>query len=142
MRERERWRGSEVPRRYLPVSVADGVGGWQIAVALAIIACAVVVACALVASLDLQGKRVALYGLGSGEEQEGSNAVATAFGTFDGQDELMEENLGAEYYKEIFEEAEESTEEQVEEVEVAIGEAKNEHDLLQVFYDGADAPLE
>ena len=124
--------------------VADGVGGWQIAVALAIIACAVVVACALVASLDLQGKRVALYGLGSGEEQEGSNAVATAFGTFDGQDELMEENLGAEYYKEIFEEAEESeeTEAQVKEVEVAIGEAKNEHDVLQVFYDGADAPLE
>mmetsp|Transcript_34440 Transcript_34440/g.81575 ORF Transcript_34440/g.81575 Transcript_34440/m.81575 type:complete len:140 (-) Transcript_34440:130-549(-) len=116
----------------------------QIAVALAIIACAVVVAVALVASSDMQGKRVALYGLGSGEEQDGANGVATAFGTFDGQDELMEEELGPEYFKEVFNNtsAEESTEEQVEEVEVAIGEAKNEHDMMQVFYDGADAPLE
>jgi hypothetical protein len=123
------------------VSVADRVGGWQIAVALAIIACAVVVACALVACSDLQGKRVALYGIGSGEEQEGSNAVATAFGTFDGQD--LEEALGPEYYNTTFTETlgEETTKDQVKEVEVAIGEAKNEHDLLKDFYDGADAPL-
>jgi hypothetical protein len=112
----------------------------QIAVALAIIACAVVVACALVASSDLRGKRVALYGIGSGEETEANNAADVAFGTFANQEEIVEE-AGANY-KELNEEIEESPEfaETLEEVEEAIEQGTAEGALLAHYYAGNDSP--
>lgn len=115
----------------------------QIAVALAIIACAVVVACALVASSDLQGKRVALYGIGSGEETEANNAADVAFGTFAGSEanEEIVTEAGANY-KETFEEIEESAEfaETLEEVEAAIDQGTEEGALLAHYYAGNDSP--
>mmetsp|Transcript_16139 Transcript_16139/g.54072 ORF Transcript_16139/g.54072 Transcript_16139/m.54072 type:complete len:111 (-) Transcript_16139:949-1281(-) len=76
----------------------------QIAFTLAISALALTVCCALIASADLKGNRVALYGLGSGEEQDADNSMVTTFETFAGQDEYMEELLGDEYYQELFKE--------------------------------------
>mmetsp|Transcript_6838 Transcript_6838/g.16088 ORF Transcript_6838/g.16088 Transcript_6838/m.16088 type:complete len:140 (+) Transcript_6838:41-460(+) len=116
----------------------------QLMVAAGIIGLALVVCCALIATAELKEKRTVLYGLGSGEEQDGENAIATTFATFDGQDEWIEETLGEEYYVELFEEIAEAeeTEEAIEEVKVAIDEAKNEHKILETFAMGADAPLE
>ena len=65
---------------------------------------ALTVCCALIASADLKGNRVALYGLGSGEEQDADNSMVTTFETFAGQDEYMEELLGDEYYQALFKE--------------------------------------
>merc|ERR1712216_1124222 len=48
-----------------------------------------------------QGSSHALYGLGSGEEQDAENSIVTTFETFAGQDEWMEELLGDEYYVEL-----------------------------------------
>jgi len=125
--------------------LADDLFLWalQIAVAAGIIGLALVVCCALIATAELKEKRTVLYGLGSGEEQEADNSMVTTFATFDGQDEWIEETLGAEYYAELFEEIAEAeeTEKAIEEVKVAIDEAKNEHKILETFAMGADAPL-
>jgi len=90
----------------------------QIAVVAGLIGLALVVCCALVATAELKQKSTVLYGLGSGEEQEADNSMATTFATFDGQDEWIEETLGAEYYTELFEEIAEAeeTEKAIEEV--------------------------
>eukprot|EP00286_Rhodomonas_abbreviata_P026325 CAMPEP_0181302856 /NCGR_PEP_ID=MMETSP1101-20121128/8225_1 /TAXON_ID=46948 /ORGANISM="Rhodomonas abbreviata, Strain Caron Lab Isolate" /LENGTH=122 /DNA_ID=CAMNT_0023408345 /DNA_START=869 /DNA_END=1238 /DNA_ORIENTATION=+ len=116
----------------------------QIAFAAGIIGIALVVCCALIATSELKAKKTVLYGLGSGEEQEGANAIATTFATFDGQDEMIEELLGEEYYVPLFEEIaeDEKTVEAIDEVKIAIDEAKNEHKILEEFANGADAPLE
>ena len=112
-------------------------------VALAIIACAVVVACALVASSDLQGKRFALYGIGSGEETEANNAADVAFGTFAGSEanEEIVTEAGANY-KKTFEEIDKSAEfaETLEEVEAAIDQGTEEGALLAHYYAGNDSP--
>lgn len=50
--------------------------------------------------------------------------------------------LEKDYYKAEFEEAEKATEKEVEEVEAVIGEAQNEHKVLEIFAKGADAPRE
>jgi spore coat protein CotH len=99
---------------------------------------------ALVSKAELKAARpVALYGLGSGEEQEADNSIVTTFETFDGQDDYMKELLGDEYYVDLFDEIAASAPitEAVDEVKVAIDEAKNEHAILQTFAEGADAPL-
>ena len=94
----------------------------QVALALSMIALALVVCCALIATAELKGSRVALYGLGSGEELGADQSAFTAFGTFDGQDEMLEETLGAEYYVEAFKELQEDPKitEAVDEVKVAV----------------------
>ena len=104
---------------------------------------ALVVASALIMTARLTDEESVLFGLGSGEEQEGANAIVTTFETFAGQDEYIKETLGAEYYVEEFEKIAESEEvtKAVDEVKAAIGEAKNEHKILKIFAEGADAPL-
>ena len=63
--------------------------------------------------------------------------------TFAGQDEWMEELLGDEYYVELFAEIADSEPitEAIDEVSVAVDEAKNEHEVLKMFAEGADTPL-
>lgn len=116
----------------------------QIAFVMAISAIALAVCCALVSTSELKARPTALYGLGSGEEQDAENSIVTTFETFAGQDEWMEELLGDEYYVELFAEIAESEPitEAIDEVTVAVDEAKNEHEILQTFAEGADAPLE
>ena len=117
----------------------------QVAVVLAVCALALTVCVALISTSELKAARpVALYGLGSGEEQDADNSVMTTFETFAGQDEWMEELLGDEYYVELFAEIADSEPitEAIDEVTVAVDEAKNEHEILQTFAEGADAPLE
>jgi hypothetical protein len=116
----------------------------QVAFVMAICAIALAVCCALVSSAELKARPTALYGLGSGEEQDAENSIVTTFETFAGQDEWMEELLGDEYYVELFAEIAESEPitEAIDEVTVAVDEAKNEHEILQTFAEGADAPLE
>lgn len=89
------------------------------------------------------GRRI-LSGLGSGEEQDAANHAAVAFGTFAGQDEYAEELLGEDHYATQFFNAlnSDETEAAIEEVGTAVGEAKQEHDLLGAFASGLDAPLE
>merc|ERR1712216_55619 len=115
----------------------------QIAIVMAICALALTVCVALVSTSSLT-RRTALYGLGSGEEQDADNSAFTTFETFAGQDEWMEELLGDEYYVELFAEIADSEPitEAIDEVTVAVDEAKNEHEILQTFAEGADAPLE
>ena len=81
------------------------------------------------------------YIVASLRHQEGANAIAVTFKTFDGQDEWIKETLGEDFYVEKFEEAlkDEAYEKNVEEVKTAIDEGKNEHDILKVFAEGADA---
>jgi hypothetical protein len=74
----------------------------QIALAMSIIAMALVVSCALIASAQLQTEESVLFGLGSGEEQEGANAIATTFKTFDAEDDYVKETLGEDYYVDKF----------------------------------------
>ena len=83
-----------------------------------------------------------LFGLGSGEEQEGANAVAATFKTFDGQDDYVKETLGDEYYVEAFKKLAQSKKvtKAVDEVKKAIDEAKTEHKILKIFAEGAGAP--
>jgi len=117
----------------------------QLAVVLAVCALALTVCVALISTSNLKVARpVALYGIGSGEEQEADNSMATTFETFAGQDEYMEEELGDEYYVDLFKEISESEPitEAIDEVTVAVDEAKNEHAILETFAKGADAPLE
>merc|ERR1711939_789926 len=117
----------------------------QLAIVLAVCAVAVAVCVALISTAELKASRpVALYGLGSGEEQDAENSIVTTFETFAGQDEWMEELLGDEYYVELFAEIADSEPitEAIDEVTVAVDEAKNEHEILQTFAEGADAPLE
>merc|ERR1719183_2273977 len=114
----------------------------QIAIVMAIAALALTVCVALVSTSSLT-RRTALYGLGSGEEQDTDNAAFTTFETFAGQDEWMEELLGDEYYVELFAEIADSEPitEAIDEVTVAVDEAKNEHEVLKMFAEGADTPL-
>ncbi len=56
---------------------------------------ALVVCCALVASAKLQNEESVLYGIGSGEEQEGANAIVTTFETFKDQEEMIEKEVRA-----------------------------------------------
>jgi hypothetical protein len=117
----------------------------QLAIVLAVCAMALAVCVALISTSELKASRpVALYGLGSGEEQDAENSIVTTFETFAGQDEWMEELLGDEYYVELFAEIADSEPitEAIDEVTVAVDEAKNEHEILQTFAEGADAPLE
>ena len=60
------------------------------------------------------------------------------------QDEYAEELLGEDHYATQFFNAlnSDETEAAIEEVGVAVGEAKQEHDLLGAFASGLDAPLE
>ena len=85
-----------------------------------------------------------LFGLGSGEEQEGVNADVASFKTFDGQDDYIRATLGEEYYVDAYKKLADSEEvtKAVDEVKKAIDEAKNEHKILKIFAEGADAPLE
>jgi hypothetical protein len=62
----------------------------QILAVIGIMGLALVVCCALVASAELKEQKVVLYGLGSGEEQEGANGIVTAFETFKDQEEVVE----------------------------------------------------
>ncbi|EKX34577.1 hypothetical protein GUITHDRAFT_119226 [Guillardia theta CCMP2712] len=135
----------------------------QILYSSVIVAAALAVCTVLIATADLRGSRTALYqpyrpmmikrgqilyGLGSGPEQDGENAAAVAFGTFDGlQDsegnDIIPAALGEDYYVPQFEEIAESAavEENIAEVTGAISEAQQEHKLLKTFAEGADAPL-
>jgi len=100
------------------------------------------VCCALIATAELKGSRVALYGLGSGEEEGAEHSTVTTFETFAGQDEMMEELLGEEYYVDLFKELQEDEgiTEAIDEVKTAVDEAKAEHDILKQFAEGeADA---
>ena len=55
----------------------------QISIVLAICALALTVCVALVSKAELKAARpVALYGLGSGEEQEADNSIVTTFEVF------------------------------------------------------------
>jgi len=117
----------------------------QLAVVLAVCALALTVCVALISTSELKAARpVAMYGIGSGEEQDADNSVATTFETFAGQDEYMEEELADEYYVDLFAEIADSEPitEAIDEVKVAVDEAKNEHEILETFANGADAPLE
>lgn len=51
----------------------------QIAVVMAICAVALAVCCALVSTAELKARPTALYGLGSGEEQDAENSIVTTF---------------------------------------------------------------
>ena len=125
------------------LSQVEGNFSGQVAISFGIIAMALVIACGLIMTAKLSDEESVLFGLGSGEEQEGANAVGTTFKTFDGQDDYIKETLGAEYYVEEFEKIAESEEvtKAVDEVKKAIDEAKNEHKILKIFAEGADAPL-
>jgi hypothetical protein len=51
----------------------------QIAFVMAICAVALAVCCVLVSKSELKARPTALYGLGSGEEQEADNSIVTTF---------------------------------------------------------------
>lgn len=112
----------------------------QIAVVLAVCALALTVCVALISTSELRPRSVALYGIGSGEEDDADQATTVTFETFDGQDEWMEELLGDEYYVDLFAEIAESEPitEAIDEVTVAVDEAKNEHEVLQAFAEGEE----
>eukprot|EP00292_Cryptomonas_paramecium_P023542 CAMPEP_0113676722 /NCGR_PEP_ID=MMETSP0038_2-20120614/8818_1 /TAXON_ID=2898 /ORGANISM="Cryptomonas paramecium" /LENGTH=144 /DNA_ID=CAMNT_0000593817 /DNA_START=73 /DNA_END=507 /DNA_ORIENTATION=+ /assembly_acc=CAM_ASM_000170 len=113
----------------------------QLTLALSVVALALVVSCALIATAQLQSEETVLYGLGSGEEQEGANAIATTFKTFDAEDDYVKETLGEDYYVDKFKAIldDDAYGKNVKEVKVAVDEAKAEHDILKVFAEGADA---
>jgi len=108
---------------------------------MSIIAMALVVSCALIASAQLQSEESVLFGLGSGEEQEGANAIATTFKTFDAEDDYVKETLGDDYYVDKFKAVLDDDDygKNVKEVKVAVDEALAEHDMLKAFAEGADA---
>ena len=124
------------PERRETVNVAR-----QLMAVIGIIGIAIVVCVALIASSNMKSEKAVMFGIGSGEEQEGANAVYTTFETFKDQAKEVEELLGKDFYKEAFEEAEKETEKEVEEVENVVKEAQNEHKVLEIFAKGADAPL-
>jgi hypothetical protein len=51
----------------------------QVAFVMAICAIALAVCCALVSTAELKARPTALYGLGSGEEQDAENSIVTTF---------------------------------------------------------------
>jgi hypothetical protein len=55
------------------------IAAFQIAVVMAICAVALAVCCALVSTAELKARPTALYGLGSGEEQDADNSIVTTF---------------------------------------------------------------
>jgi len=90
--------------------------------------------------------------------QEGANAIATTFKTFDAEDDYVKETLGEDYYVDKFkaildDDAYGKNVKEVQsqirsifsspyisfQVKVAVDEAKAEHDILKVFAEGADA---
>merc|ERR1712205_249783 len=120
----------------------------------AICTLALAVCCALIASADLRksgssllevvplgsimAPRRILYGLGSGEEQDAANQNAVAWGSFADQDAYAHDLLGADHYAVQFDEAlnSDATQAAIAEVNEAVGECKNEHDLLATFASG------
>mmetsp|Transcript_12137 Transcript_12137/g.23928 ORF Transcript_12137/g.23928 Transcript_12137/m.23928 type:complete len:148 (+) Transcript_12137:3-446(+) len=124
------------PERRETVNVAR-----QLMAVIGIVGLAIVVCVALIASSNMKSERAVMFGIGSGEEQEGANAVYTTFETFKDQEKEVEELLGKEFYVEEFKEAEKTTEKEVEEVEAVVKEAQAEHKVLEIFAKGADAPL-
>jgi hypothetical protein len=69
----------------------------QLMAAVGIMGLALVVCCALVASAKLQNEESVLYGIGSGEEQEGANAIVTTFETFKDQEEMIEKEVNTSF---------------------------------------------
>eukprot|EP00281_Chroomonas_sp_CCMP1168_P029511 CAMPEP_0206247864 /NCGR_PEP_ID=MMETSP0047_2-20121206/20046_1 /ASSEMBLY_ACC=CAM_ASM_000192 /TAXON_ID=195065 /ORGANISM="Chroomonas mesostigmatica_cf, Strain CCMP1168" /LENGTH=137 /DNA_ID=CAMNT_0053673435 /DNA_START=15 /DNA_END=428 /DNA_ORIENTATION=+ len=113
----------------------------QLLAAVGIIGLALVVCCALVAQADFKGQAVVMYGLGSGEEEAASQGTAVTFETFKDNAEMVEKELGEEYYKTVFKELEEAEEQKKheEEVDFAIKEAIAEHAILAEFAAGVAA---
>ena len=84
---------------------------------------------------------VAMYGLGSGEEDDADQSQFTAFESMDGSvdvktgEPVLPGELADEYYVDLFEEIAKApeTEEAVEEVEDAVAVAGKEHEILAAF---------
>merc|ERR1719261_1071334 len=87
----------------------------QLAVVLAVCTLALAVCVALISTAELRAARpVAMYGLGSGEEDDADQSQFTAFESMDGSVDVK-------------------TEEAVEEVEDAVAVAGKEHEILAAF---------
>ena len=116
--------------------------GAQLAVVLAVCTLALAVCVALISTAELRAARpVAMYGLGSGEEDDADQSQFTAFESMDGPvdvktgEPVLPGELADEYYVDLFEEIAKApeTEEAVEEVEDAVAVAGKEHEILAAF---------
>merc|ERR1719197_1066757 len=111
----------------------------QLAVVLAVCTLALAVCVALISTAELRAARpVAMYGLGSGEEDDADQSQFTAFESMDGSvdvktgEPVLPGELADEYYVDLFEEIAKApeTEEAVEEVEDAVAVAGKKHEIL------------
>merc|ERR1711934_428941 len=111
----------------------------QLAVVLAVCTLALAVCVALISTAELRAARpVAMYGLGSGEEDDADQSQFTAFESMDGSvdvktgEPVLPGELADEYYVDLFEEIAKAPETE-EAVEDAVAVAGKEHEILAAF---------